>query len=40
MFFEAAWEFLWRNDLADSKDLERLLSPPPGLQRGQVQGLT
>ncbi|CAK8997414.1 Magnesium-dependent phosphatase 1 (MDP-1) [Durusdinium trenchii] len=35
----AAWEFLWRNDLADSKDLERLLSPPPGLQRGQVLGL-
>jgi len=34
-----AGEFLWRNDLADPQDLERLLEPPPGFQRGQVLGL-
>ena len=34
-----AGEFLWRNDLADPSDLEKLLAPPPGFQRGQVLGL-
>jgi len=33
---QVAGEFLWRNDLADPQDLERLLEPPPGFQRGQA----
>eukprot|EP00435_Cladocopium_sp_Y103_P034552 s2113_g8.t4 len=34
-----AGEFLWRNDLADPANLEGLLQPPMGFQRGQVLGL-
>lgn len=34
-----AGEFLWRNNLADPANLEGLLQPPMGFQRGQVLGL-
>ncbi|CAE7784246.1 LEUA [Symbiodinium pilosum] len=34
-----ASEFLWRRNLLDDKDLERMLKPPDGLARGQVLGL-
>ena len=34
---EAASEFLWRRSLLDDDDLERMLKPPDGLDRGQVR---
>ena len=33
---EAALEFLWRRSLLDDQDLDRMLKPPDGLARGQV----
>ncbi|CAE7789647.1 MDP1 [Symbiodinium sp. CCMP2592] len=34
-----ALEFLWRRGLLEDQDLERMLKPPDGLNRGQVLGL-